>query len=433
MGHMTSTLPQPETAVRPSARSLLTLGLLGAATLTVMTTETLPVGLLAQMSEGFGVQQGQLGLLVTAYGAVVVVGAVPLSIAMSRVPARAAMLTVLGLLVASIGMTAASTSLNIALVARIIGGAAHAVFYSCSFTVATSVVDEHWRGRAVALVGAGNALALALGVPAATALGAWLGWPVPFWVAVVVLVAVMITLGVTYRPLPEATGQLHSTTRSLIAAIRNWSLARVTITIVLVMGAHFTTYTYIAPILDAAGVPTTLTSVALVAFGIAGVAALVMAGRYSDSRPRLLLRLTVAVTLVAVGLLWLFRDSAGGVIAALTLWGLAFGAAPVLWQLMAVRAAPAAASIGPAVVNSAFNVGISLGALGGRSLLAVLHPADLALPSVALLVIALALVMAPRWLPTDRPASFEQAPELEAGAKVRSSPQLVRSDSDRVL
>jgi predicted MFS family arabinose efflux permease len=73
----------------------------------------------------------------------------------------------------------------------------------------------------------------------------------------------------------------------------------------------------------------------------------------------------------------------------------------VLWQLMAVQAAPSAASIGPAVVNSAFNVGISLGALGGGTLLAVVPAADLALPSLVLVTVALVLVTRPRWLPQD--------------------------------
>jgi predicted MFS family arabinose efflux permease len=304
-------------------------------------------------------------------------------------------------------MTAASTTLEVALVARLIGGAAHAVFYSCSFTMAISVVDEKWRGRAVAIVGSGNAIGLALGVPAATALGVWLGWSVPFWAAAAVLTVVMIVLTVTYRPLPARSPAATSTTRSLLAAIWSRSLARVAITIVLVMGAHFTTYTYISPILRDAGVPEASISVVLVTYGLAGVAGLVVAGRYSDTRPRLLLRVTVGITVVALGLLFLFRGSAGGAIAAIALWGFAFGAAPVLWQLMAVRAAPAAASIGPAVVNSAFNVGISLGALGGGSLLAVLRPADLALPSLALLAIALGLVMAPRWLPRDPGARRE--------------------------
>lgn len=402
-----------------SARSLLTLGLLAVATLAVMTTEMLPIGLLAQMAESLGVQEGRLGLLVSAYGAVVVVGAVPLSILVSRLPIRTAMFCTLSVFIVSISVTAASATLDTALVARIIGGVAHAVFYSCSFTMAISVVGKRWRGRAVAIIGSGNALALALGVPAATALGTWLSWPVPFWSAAVVLLVVLVMLTVTYRPLTRRTTNQTPTMRSLSNGIRSRTLACVAIVIVVVMTGHFMTYTYIVPIIGDAGAPETFISVVLVAYGLAGVAGLIVAGRYADTRPRLILRITVAITLAAIGSLWLFRGSAAGTITAITFWGFAFGAAPVLWQLMAVRAAPAAASIGPAVVNAAFNIGISLGAFSGGALLTIFQPVDLALPSLVLLTIALGLVMAPRWLPNDHDAQSTPATSTTQSSTAR--------------
>ena len=102
---------------------------------------------------------------------------------------------------------------------------------------------------------------------------------------------------------------------------------------------------------------------------------LLVAGRFADQRPSALDIGTVAVTALSLVLLWIFRDAAGGVVVAMTVWGVAFGAAPVLWQLIAVRAAPAAASVGPAVVNAALNVGIALGALGAA------HRADVNAPT----------------------------------------------------
>jgi predicted MFS family arabinose efflux permease len=387
-----------------TGRARTTLVLLMVATLAVMTTETLPVGLLPQMADGLGVSEGRLGLVVTVYGAVVVVGAIPLSILIARVPPRRAMVAVLALFIVSIGATAVSGDLAVALGARVLGGIAHAVFYSCSFTMATSVVPAHWKGRAIAIVGSGNALALALGVPAATALGAWLGWRVPFWGAAGLLVGVLVGLGAWYRPLSDWASESAASSpssRALVDGIRNWPLARVALTIVLVMGAHFLTYTYISPILTGAGVPMEFVSVALAAYGFTGILGLIVAGRLSDSRPRSVLVVTVATTLVALCVLFVGRTSAPVALVALVLWGAAFGAAPVLWQLMAVRAAPAAASIGPAVVNSAFNVGISIGALGGGSLLAVVPPGVLAVPSAALVAVALLLMLRPRWFPDD--------------------------------
>jgi predicted MFS family arabinose efflux permease len=401
---------QPQAGVSIHPRSLLTLAALAAATFIVMTTETLPVGLLAPMADAFGVGAGQVGTLVTSYAAVVMVGALPLSILVSRFPAIWVMLAVLGALVISVTLTASSADLRVAVAARLLGGAAHAVFYSCSFALATSIVPEHRSGRAVAIVGSGNALALALGVPAATALGLWLGWRVPYWVAAGVLVTVMAVLLATYRSGLQQTLGPAVTMRSLLTATASWPLARVGVSIVLVMGAHFTVYTYISPILDAVGFGRDAISVVLAAYGLAGVVGLVIAGRLVDARPRMLLRMTVAVTLLAVTMLFGFRGSIVGAAVATTVWGLAIGAAPVLWQLIAVRAAPAAASMGPAVVNSAFNVGIALGALTGGHLLDVIEPTFLTIPSIGVLAIALTLVLTSRWLPADpRPRASERS------------------------
>jgi predicted MFS family arabinose efflux permease len=391
-------------------RAGVTLILLAIATLLVMTTETLPVGLLTPMAKGLGVGSSEIGLLVTVYGAVVVVGAIPLSIWMTRLDPRLSMVVVLLMFVVSIAVTASSSDLRTAVVARLLGGAAHAVFYSCSFTLATSVVRESWQGRAVATVGAGNALALALGVPTATALGTWLGWRVPFWAAAAALVTILIGLAISYRPLHQTQLPAAPSAKSLLTSIKSWPLVRVVVTIVLVMGAHFLTYTYISPILADAGLPEGFISLALVAYGVFGVVGLVVAGRYADTYPARLLKVSVALTLVGLTVLWMFRESIAGVIVALVLWGSAFGAAPVLWQLMAVRAAPAAASIGPAAVNSAFNVGISTGALSGGVLLAMIPPAGLALPSILLVAAALALVLSRQWLPRDVPEALIRSP-----------------------
>jgi DHA1 family inner membrane transport protein len=383
------------------ARSALTLGLLALATLLVITTESLPVGLLPQMARSLHVGEAQIGLLVTAYGVVVVVGAIPLSAVISRFSPRLSMTVVLTVFVVSIAATALSPNLQTALVARLVGGLAHAVFYSCSFSLATRVVSARRRGRAVALVGSGNAVALALGVPAATALGVWLGWRVPFAVAAAALVAVAIGILLAYRPVEGPAEETAPSVRSLLQAARDPALLRVGVTIVLIMTAHFTAYTYISPILTHAGVGEDLVSVVLVAYGAAGIVGLVVAGRESDRRPRLLLITATGLTAVALALLWLFRASEPGVIASTALWGMAFGAAPVLWQLIAVRAAPKAASVGPAVVNSAFNIGISLGALGGGVIVGRFAPADLALFSLVPLAAALVLVTRRRWLPPD--------------------------------
>jgi MFS transporter, DHA1 family, inner membrane transport protein len=53
-----------------------------------VTTESLPIGLLLPMSKSLHAQEPAIGLLVTAYGAVVVVASVPLTLLTQRLPRR---------------------------------------------------------------------------------------------------------------------------------------------------------------------------------------------------------------------------------------------------------------------------------------------------------------------------------------------------------
>ncbi|WP_162246146.1 MFS transporter [Sanguibacter sp. Leaf3] len=132
---------------------------------------------------------------------------------------------------------------------------------------------------------------------------------------------------------------------------------------------HYTAYTYVSPILLSAGVSQDALSIVLLAYGIAGVGGLVLAGALADRFPVGLLRATVLVTAAALGVVALVAQSATGVIVSVVVWGVAFSAVPTLLNAAALRAStvPDAA---PAVVNAMFNVGIAAGAwLGGHALL----------------------------------------------------------------
>jgi len=94
-------------------------------------------------------------------------------------------------------------------------------------------------------------------------------------------------------------------------------------------------------------------------------------------------------------------------------WGVAFGAAPALWQLVALHAAPHEPGAGPAVVNASFNVGIALGAWGGGAVIEQRGPGTLVLGSALIAAVALGVVLLPRWFPRDATTvlATERSPE----------------------
>ena len=144
---------------------------LALAAFAAVTTEMLPVGLLPQISDEFGRSESTTGLLVSLYAVMVMVLAVPMTLATRRVPGRRLLLiTVASYAVVNL-VCALAPSFAVFAAARVLGGVTHAVFFSVCIGYASRLVPAHAAGRALALVSVGPSAAFILGSPIATALG----------------------------------------------------------------------------------------------------------------------------------------------------------------------------------------------------------------------------------------------------------------------
>jgi len=392
--------PPSSTTSRPIPVAVV--ALLSVATFVTMTYETLPVGLIQVMARGLSVSLDDIGMLVTVYGAVVAIGAIPLSALVARWPHERAFPIVLSVFAASSVIGGLATNLTVAIVARLVGGAAHAVFFSVAFAAMVARTAPGRRGRAATALGTGNALALVLGIPAATALGTSTSWRVPFFTTTVCFV-VLAVLG---RVVIGRRAPVHHTAvtsaRQVLRAAMSRPLLKVAVAVILTMTAHFATYTYVSPILTSAGIWESAVPMVLLAYGVMGALSLCGTAVVADRAPSTGLRVTVAVTAACLLGLWFAQTSALGTVASVAVWGLAFGAAPALWQIVALRAAPHEPGAGPAVINASFNVGIAFGAWSGGTVVAQHGVGALVLGSAAVAFLALAVVVVPRWLPGDR-------------------------------
>jgi len=152
------------------------LSVLAAAVFAAITTEVLPVGLLPIISRDLGTSESRVGLLVSAYAVVVALGSIPLTAVMVRWPRKQVLSGLLVIYAISNALLAGTDQFSVALMARLVGGLAHAGFFSIVIAAAVAVVAPAKAGRAVAVVQAGNALALSVGIPLGTALGTAVGW-----------------------------------------------------------------------------------------------------------------------------------------------------------------------------------------------------------------------------------------------------------------
>ena len=369
---------------RPLPVALLVL--LAAAVFAAVTTEMLPVGLLPSISQGLGVSESQVGLLVSGYAAVVAVGSIPMAALLERLPRRPVLAVLLATYAVSNAVFAASDSYGLALAARLVAGLAHAAFFGVVVSAAIALVPRPRAGRAVAVVMSGTTVALAVGVPAGTALGTALGWR---WVFAGSAVLLLLLAAAAARFLPD-TPPAAAERQTVFAALGQRRLLLIAAVIALLMLGHFTAYTYISPLLLHAGVVRDAVSVVLLGYGLGGLLGLTLAGREADRHPRGALRLTIGLMAACLGGLGLFHATALTVVI-VVIWGAAYGALPTLTQSAALEAAPAAPAAGPAVVNAMFNVGISGGALIGARELAAGPVPTLALTGAVLVAAALVL------------------------------------------
>ena len=381
------------------------LAVLAASAFVFVTAETIPVGLLPQISAGLSVSEADVGLLLTSYAVVAGLTTIPLTALTMRIPRhRLLAVTVVIFAVSQLAAALAPTFLILTL-ARLICALAHGVFWSAIGPVTARLAPAGQAGRATALVFLGNSLAIVLGVPLGTALGQWLGWRVALAVlaaggalCVAALLAVLPRMRALPKDLATRTG---AQLRASVAIVRHRPVFLLClVTAVLVVG-HFAAYTYIAPLVRRdGGLEGVGLSLLLLGYGAAGLLGNVLVGRLVDRRPGPVLMVLLGVMAVSVSVLAFALGPAPTVVAAL-IWGGAFTAIPVCLASGILRVAPMSRDAASAVYVVAFQIGIGGGALVGErfvstNLLGWLPPLAAALALVAGLLVFFSRTAFPR-------------------------------------
>ncbi|GIF11166.1 MFS transporter [Actinoplanes teichomyceticus] len=373
---------------------------LGASAFFYVAAETLPVGLLPQISAGLHVSEARVGLLLTSYALVAALSTIPLTALTMRIPRHTLIAATVAIFAVSQAAAAFAPTFPVLALSRLICALAHGVFWSVIGPIIARLAPPEQVGRATALTFLGNSLAIVLGVPLGTALGQWLGWR--FAVALMavggaVCVALLLAVLPQLPPLPRdmAAGPGRQL-RNAVRILRDRRVARLClVTAVLVIG-HFTAYTYIAPLVRRdAGLDGTALSALLLGYGVVGLVTTFLAGRHVDRRPGPLLLILLAVQAGAVALLAPVLGAAPTVLATL-LWGGAFTAIPVFLGAAPMRVAPTARDAASAVYVVAFQIGIGGGAFVGERLVAAGRLGTLPLLAAVLAVLAGLLVLASR-------------------------------------
>ncbi len=359
------------------------------------TTEFVIVGLIPTMASDLQVSLPSAGLLVSLYALGVAVGAPVLTALTGKWNRKHVLLAVMSLFVAGNVMAWQAPGYNTLILARILTGLAHGVFFSIGSTIATGLVLKEKAASAIAIMFTGLTVALVTGVPLGTYIGQSFGWQATFLiVAVLGLVALigsalLVPSNLKQPPATKLTSQLKVLTQPRLLLV--YAITA------LGYGGTFTAFTFLAPILEqVSGFGSSAIGLIMLVYGVSVAVGNIWGGKMADKMGPIKALKVIFFGLATV--LIVFNFSAVNPIAAVAtilVWGaFAFGNVPGL-QVYVVQLAekytPDAVDVASGLNIAAFNVGIALGSWGGG--LIVSNAGLMHTPWIGAVIVAIALAL----------------------------------------
>lgn len=255
------------------------------------------------------------------------------------------------------------------IVARILTGLAHGVFFSVGSIIATSLVPKDKAASAIATMFSGMTVAFVTGIPMGTFIGQHFGWRMTF--LVVAAFGLIAMLGsALFVPKKIA----HATPAPLLkqaAVLLQPRLLLVYAMTAVGYGGSLIAFTYLAPILqDIAGFSPNMVSLVLLAYGVSVAFGNVWGGKLADRHGPIKALKTIFLLLAAVLFVLSFTAHSQWLVVITALaWGaVAFGNVPGL-QVYVVKQAehysPQAVDVAAGFNIAAFNLGVAGGSWAG--------------------------------------------------------------------
>ncbi|WP_213302291.1 sugar transporter [Paraburkholderia sacchari] len=355
-------MPKPELA--PSEHAWWGVIALALSAFIFNTTEFVPVALLSAIGDSLNMQATNVGLMLTIYAWTVAVVSLPLTVLTRAVERRKLLIGVFVLFIVSHIVASVAWSFPALIAGRLGIACAHAIFWSISVSLVVRIAPPSKKGQALGLLAMGTSIAMVAGIPLGRVIGETLGWRVTFLAIAGAAAVVLLMLRAT---LPELQSVQSGSLRNLPTLFRKPTLALLYLITILVVSAHFTSYTYIEPFIQSVNhASESRITYILVLFGSAGIPAAICFNRIFPRHPNQFLLASI-VTLASC-LLVLFPCALGIVTLSVhtVVWGgaiVCFGLAMQAWIL---KLAPEATDLAVSIYSGLYNVGIGAGALLGN-------------------------------------------------------------------
>ncbi|WP_282856279.1 MFS transporter [Pseudoclavibacter helvolus] len=333
-------------------------------------TEFVIMGLLPEVAADFAVSEAVAGYLISGYALAVAVGAIGLTVAITRIDRKKALVGLMVIFIAGNVLSALAPSYEMMMLGRIVAALSHGAFFGIGAVVAANLVPANRKAAAISLMFAGLTLANVLGVPIGIFIGQAAGWRSTFWV--ISVIGVVSVIGIALL-IPATAGRTGG--GSILAEFRIFRSGQVWASMIITVlgyGGMFGAFSYIAfTLTGVSGFAASTVPWLLVLFGVGLFVGNIVGGRAADRNlGRTLLVLLVGLIVILVAFALLASSQVATLVLLVLMGGFGFATVPGL-QMRIMNFAGDAPTLASGANIAAFNVGNAFGAwVGGLTIAA---------------------------------------------------------------
>jgi MFS transporter, DHA1 family, purine base/nucleoside efflux pump len=321
-------------------------------------------GILDLVAEDLGVSLGKAGFLITIFSLVFAIAAPILLTMTAGVERKRLTLIALVVFLAGNALAIVSPTYSMLLVARILSAASGSLLVVLCVTIASNIVDEKYRARAIGVVFMGISASLVLGIPIGLMLGNAFGWRAPF-----ILIEVLTVLSIigVYLFMGKLDPKPSIPIMQQLQTLKNRTVLFAQLTSFLFLAGHLTLYGYLTPFLKLAlGLNGTWVSIVYLIFGVAAVFGGGFGGMLADrfgTKPTIL-----GVTIVFGISIFMIPYTTFAFplfLVVMVIWSMLSWAITPAMQSYLIESSPETSDIQQSLNNSALHFGIAFGSMIG--------------------------------------------------------------------
>lgn len=355
------------------------------------TTEFIPIALLTDIGNDFGMSAAKAGIMITIYAWVVALASLPLLLMVGNVERKRLLLFIFIIFIISHIICFFANSFTTLIIGRIGIAIAHALFWSITAALAVRIAPVGRKSQALGILASGTALATVLGIPIGRLIGQIIGWRFTF---LSIGILALVTLIILMRVLPKLPSQNAGSLKSLPIIFKRPALVGIYLLTAITITAHFTAYSYIEPFVEqVAKISSANTTFLLLLFGVAGIAGSVIFSKYNARNPLTFLPASICLlTICTVGLLPMASSHILLFILSF-FWGIASMLVLLALQVKVLDLASDATDVSMSIFSGIFNIGIGAGALVGNIVITQINLESIGFMGAAISIVALLLAL----------------------------------------